>query len=105
MDKENPIDYIIKKDIVNKIINNIGVQSDLKDDLSQEIYLILLEYDKDKLQEMINNKQINFFVSRIITNQYNSKTSVFFKKFKKPMLNKLKTIDDILHDEEGTEEE
>lgn len=104
MDKENPIDYILKHDIVNDIIGNIGVATDMKDDLAQEIYLILLEYDQDKLQEMINNNQIKFFISRIITNQYNSKTSIFYKKYKKPLINKLKTIDEILEDEEGEED-
>lgn len=104
MDKGNPIDYILKHDIVNDIIGNIGVATDMKDDLAQEIYLILLEYDHDKLQEMINNNQIKFFISRIITNQYNSKTSIFYKKYKKPLINKLKTIDEILEDEEGEED-
>ena len=104
MDKGNPIDYILKHDIVNDIIGNIGVATDMKDDLAQEIYLILLEYDQDKLQEMINNNQIKFFISRIITNQYNSKTSIFYKKYKKPLINKLKTIDEILEDEEGEED-
>lgn len=53
------------------------------DDLEQEVYAILLEYDSDKIIEMYNKKQLKFFIIGIITRQYFSKTSPFYKKYKK----------------------
>lgn len=52
-------------------------------DLAQSIYLILLEYDEAKLQELVSKDALPFFVARIIANQYLSKTSPFYKLFKK----------------------
>lgn len=77
------IEKIANDGIVEQILNNIGVTNKYKDDLKQEIYLILLEYNQQKLEEMYNNKQIAFFIARIVKNQYNSCTSPFYKKYRK----------------------
>ena len=53
------------------------------DDLEQEIYMILLEYNKNKIIELYNNNQLKYFIVGIIQRQYNSKTSPFYKKYKK----------------------
>lgn len=103
MEETNPIDTIIKNRYIEEIVNNIGVQTDLKDDLIQDIYVILLEYDQEKLKELINKNQIKFFISRIITNQYCSCTSPFFKQYRKPLINKFKTIEELIEDEDKEE--
>lgn len=77
------IEKIVSDGIVEQIITNIGVTARYKDDLIQEIYLILMEYDRGKLEELYNKKQIAFFITRIIKNQYNSSTSPFYKKYRK----------------------
>lgn len=95
MTKNDPVLTIINQNLVEELVSAYSVNSQYKDDLIQEIYLILLEYDKDKLQKLINDKQIKFFIARIIRNQWFSKTSTFFKQFKK--YNSLKdsnTVDD-----------
>lgn len=98
---EKPIEHIIENRYIEEIVNNIGVSSEYKDDLIQETYLILLlQYDKKFLQELINKKQIKFFISRIITNQYCSSTSPFYKVYKKPLLNKYSTIESLIEDED-----
>ena len=68
---------------VETICKNIGVSPKYMDDLVQEIYLILLEYNQTKLQELYDNGQINFFLTRIIKNQWCSNTSPFYKKYRK----------------------
>ena len=78
-----PIEYILQHNIVRELIDAYNVNSDYKDDLQQHIYLILLQYDQNKLQTIIDKNQIKFFIARIITNQWFSKTSSFFKTFKK----------------------
>ena len=56
--------------------------------------MVLLEYNPDKIVEMYEKKQLKFFMVRIIQNQYNSKTSPFYRKYKKYY--KYKTPDELV---------
>jgi len=70
---------------VETMVENIAkraLDTDLKD-LSQMVYLILLEYDETKLQDLWEHGQINFFIARIILNQYRSANSPFHKLYRK----------------------
>lgn len=74
---------ICEQGVIREIIDNMRVSSIDADDLEQEVYMILLEYDKDKIVEMYEKKQLKYFIIGIIQRQYNSKTSPFYKKYKK----------------------
>lgn len=87
MEVLNIVDKLARNRVVEDMIKNMNI-NDYPDDLAQEIYLILLEYDKEKIEEMYNKNQINFFISRIITNQAFSKNSPFYLNYKKWDLNK-----------------
>lgn len=70
---------------VEAMVENIAhhkLTADLKD-LCQMVYIILLEYDESKLQDLWENDQINFFLARIILNQYRSSNSPFHTIFRK----------------------
>jgi len=54
----------------------------LQDDLKAEVVLILLQMDEDKLQQLNERKQLNFYAVRIIMNLAKSKTSPFYKKYR-----------------------
>jgi len=85
MTKANIVETLAKKRVVEEMISNIAHQplsADLED-LSQMVYLILLEYDERKLQDLWDNDQMNFFIARIIINQYNSSNSPFHTLFRK----------------------
>lgn len=85
MDRFEIVDEIAKGRMVETMAQNIAHQSlnaDLKD-LVQMIYLILLEYDEEKLQDLWNNNQISFFLARIIINQFRSSNSPFHTIFRK----------------------
>lgn len=61
-----------------------GLDEDLKD-LCQMIYLILLEYEEDKILDLYENKQMQFFIVRIVLNQMkggNTKWKRMFKRFR-----------------------
>lgn len=73
---------LCEEETVKDIIRNMNIITDA-DDLEQEIYMILLEYNKDKIIEMYEKKQLKFFIVGVIQRQYNSKTSPFYKKYKK----------------------
>ena len=87
MDVLNIVDKLARDRVVEDMIKNMNI-NDYPDDLAQEIYLILLEYDKEKIEDIYNKNQINFFISRIITNQAFSKNSPFYLNYKKWDLNK-----------------
>lgn len=74
---------VYEKNIVKDIITNMRVKSNDIDDLEQEIYMILLDYNKERIIEMYNKKQLNYFIVGIVSRQYNSSTSPFYKKYKK----------------------
>ena len=46
------IDTILEENIVASLIDAYNISPLYKDDLAQEIWLILLDYDKDKLKEL-----------------------------------------------------
>lgn len=77
------IKELYEKNIVKDIIKNMRVNLLDADDLEQEIYMILLEYDRNKIVELYTNKQLKYFIVGVIQRQYNSKTSPFYKKYKK----------------------
>ena len=84
-DKETIIEILAKERRVEALVENIAHHSltaDLKD-LCQMVYLILLEYDESKLQDLWENDQMNFFIARIILNQYRSSNSPFHAIFRK----------------------
>jgi len=79
------VEQMARERRVETMVENIARRSltpELKD-LAQMVYLILLEYDEDKLADLWENGQMNFFIARIIINQYRSANSPFFKLFRK----------------------
>lgn len=74
---------LYEDNVVKDIMKNLQVSDNDFNDLEQEIYMILLEYDSEKIIEMYNRKQLKYFIVGIIQRQYNSKTSPFYKKYKK----------------------
>ena len=70
--------------MVETAITNIAkTNSDVLNDLSQEIYLDLLEKDEQKIVKLYETNQIRFFVVRMILNNLFSKNSPFYQTFKK----------------------
>ena len=88
----NQIVETVSGDVLT-IIDNMAVKPEHRDDLFQEIMLILLEYDNKKLTDMYNKNQIKFFIARILCNQYYSVHSYFYKQYKKWEDNKYKMKD------------
>jgi hypothetical protein len=77
------LNYLLKDNFIEEICSNITKNSKYKEDLFQEICLIILEYDNEKLNNAYNEKWVRYLIINIIKNQYNSSTSPFYKKFKK----------------------
>lgn len=76
------IDQLYRDKRIDEACKKIAKGNDLWQDLKQELFVVLCEYDQQKLKEIIDKKQIMYFIVRILLNFYNSKTSTFYKKFK-----------------------
>lgn len=55
-------------------------------DLVQEVYMVILCYNSAKLSDLWEHGQINFFIARILLNQYNSANSPFHYTYRVPLL-------------------
>lgn len=75
------LDDVYKR--VRDICRNVGVSKIYYDDFVQDIMMILLKMDKEKIEEMYTNNQLNFFITRIVKNQWFSNTSPFYKVYRK----------------------
>jgi hypothetical protein len=85
MNRIEIVTEIANERMVETMVQNIAHQSlnaDLKD-LCQMVYLILLEYDETRLQDLWNNHQMQFFLARIIINQFRSSNSPYHTIFRK----------------------
>lgn len=63
---------------VETFIRNVARTSRLApdlQDLAQMVYLALLTYDEDKIVDLWESDAIDFFIARIILNQYRSRDS------------------------------
>ena len=47
-------------------------------DLAQMVYLILLTYDAEKVVDLWERGQMDFFIVRVVINQYRSKNSPYY---------------------------
>ncbi len=52
-------------------------------DLCQLVYLILLEYDEDKVVDLYECGALRFFIARVLTNQYKTSNSAFHRQIRK----------------------
>lgn len=69
----------VVEDIILNIVGEVGAD---EQDLAQDIYLDLLSKDEDKITSM-TDKELRYFVSRMVMNNVCSKTSPFYYKYKK----------------------
>lgn len=77
------VEALAKERRVEQMVSNIchrdiDSDCDLKD-LCQLVYCVLLEYDEDKIVDLWEHgRQIDFFIVRIILNQYKSTRSTYY---------------------------
>ena len=85
MDVREIIGQMARQKVVEQMVENIARSSLTPDlqDLCQMVYVILLEYDPDKIQDLYEHGEMPFFVARVILNQYRSKNSPFYYQIKR----------------------
>ena len=53
-------------------------------DLLQDVIVYLYDMNQDRIEQMVERKQISFFIARMMIQQYQSCSSPFYKKYKAP---------------------
>lgn len=77
------INRLAREKVVEGIAANIGVNGTDRDDLAQMVYEILLTSNPDKISELDERGELRYWITRIIKNQWLSKTSPFYQTYKK----------------------
>lgn len=97
------INEIANGGLVEEIIHGVSYSKfenteNLKD-LTQDIYLQLLQMDTKKLNDLYCKNQLRYWITRIITNNIHSKTSPYYYQYKKAQMQSV-NINDIDIDDE-----
>lgn len=78
MTKYEIVEKIARAQRVETFIRNVARTSRLApdlQDLAQMVYIALLTYDEDKIVDLWESDAMDFFIARIILNQYRSRDS------------------------------
>ena len=95
MDKQQLYEAIITSKIVEKMVHKVERNSSYVDDVINDIYIVLLEMNPDTLIELYNKNEINYYISRIVTNQL-SRNGQLNKKYKQWENKRLSINEEIL---------
>lgn len=78
------IEKLAKEKTIETIINNIAkTNDDTLQDLAQMLYLDLLEKKDETIITLYKEKKIQYFLTRMVINSINSKTSRYYYLYKK----------------------
>lgn len=76
------IEELAKNRAIETIIENVTQSGDdTLNDLSQMLYEDLLMKDEDKIIQLYKDEQLQFFLTRMVLNSINSKTSRYYYMF------------------------
>ena len=90
------INELAKNKVIEKLVANISPDDNPQDnqDLSQLIYLTLLEKPNSLIEDLYSKGELIFYVIRIITRNVYSTTSPYYRTIKK-FKNKTTDIDEL----------
>jgi hypothetical protein len=85
MGKYEIVAELAQNKTIEEIIGNIAQnpQDDTLKDLAQMLYEDLLMKDEDKIVQLYESEQLQYFITRMVLNSINSKTSRYYYLFAK----------------------
>ena len=82
------IEKIAKEKKVEELIRNISKQPDITqrhlDDLSQDIYIQLLEKPPTLIETLYEKNELTYYIARMLVNNIHSTLSPYYYKYIKP---------------------
>ena len=96
MTSKEIINELARNKVIERLVANISPEDNSPDtsDLSQLIYLTLLEKPNSLIEDLYSKGELIFYVIRIITKNIYSTTSPYYRTIKK-FKNKTTDIDDL----------
>lgn len=86
-DNRKHIAYLAKERVVETLVENVCHRSPKQlGDLVQMVYEILLRTPPRRLQGLIRRGALNFYIIRIIENQYFSTSSPYHRRIRNPAI-------------------
>lgn len=85
MTNQEIVELIAKEKTVEEIVNRVGRGENKTDlqDLTQDIYIELLQKNNTQLNNLYQTNQIKFYISRVVVNNIKSKNSRYYYIYKK----------------------
>lgn len=77
------INELTKEELYKDLCEGYTTNGYIADELYQEFFIVILEYDKDKICKMYDSNQLKYFCVGIIRRMIRSKTSPFYNKIRK----------------------
>lgn len=77
------VSSVLEQGLIEKALRVYNVHSSHRDDLTQEVLLILLTMDNERLNDIYTTGKIPHFVTKIVKNQWCSVTSTYYSTFRK----------------------
>lgn len=76
---------ILSKIAEEKVVENLvrKICPDAVEDLAQDIYLALLEKDYSFIEQLYDRDELNYYIVRLIKNNFFSSTSLYHKNYVK----------------------
>lgn len=73
---------MVVESLILNVTHSYSIRGNLSD-LSQIIYFALLQTDPDRLEHLASSGQMSFYIVRLITNQFFSETSPYYREIRR----------------------
>lgn len=77
------VEEVVEKGYIDNALRIYRVHSSHYDDLYQEVVVILLSMDNDRLNDIMMCGKLSHFIVKVVKHQYMSTTSSFYKQYRK----------------------
>lgn len=74
---------VVRLGVIEHALSVYHVHTSHREDMAQEIAMILLTIEEARLNDIYQAGKISHFVTRIVRNQWRSKTSAYYAKYRK----------------------
>lgn len=74
---------VVRLGVIEHALSIYHVHTSHREDMMQEVAMILLTIEEARLNDIYQAGKIAHFVTRIVRNQWRSKTSTYYAKFRK----------------------
>lgn len=81
--KHQTIDILARNKVIEKLVKRHNFSSPYCKDLSQDLYIELLNKDDKLIVGLYERNEIEYYIRKMISNNINSSTSPFYKNYEK----------------------